>query len=58
MDDGGKLTLAEATPKGYRQLDEAQVLAGPDAWAPMAMVGARLLVRDLNRMVCLDVSKK
>jgi outer membrane protein assembly factor BamB len=58
VDDGGKMTLAEATSKGYRQLDEAQVLAGPDAWAPMAMVGGRLLVRDLNRMTCLDVSKK
>lgn len=58
LDDGGKLTLAEASPKAYRQLDEAPVLAGPDAWAPMAMVGPRLLLRDLNRMVCLDVSKK
>ena len=58
VDDGGKMTLAEATSKGYRKLDEAQVLAGPDAWAPMAMVGGRLLVRDMNRMVCLDVSKK
>lgn len=55
MDDSGVLTLADATPDGYRQLAQAQVLTGHDSWGPMAMAGGRLIVRDLTRMVCLDV---
>lgn len=58
MSDDGVLTMAEAGPKGYKQLGRAQVLDGHDAWGPMAMVGGRLLVRDVTRMVCLDVSKQ
>jgi outer membrane protein assembly factor BamB len=56
MDDMGLLTLAEATPDGYKQLAQARVLKGHDAWGPMALAGGRLIVRDLTRMVCLDVS--
>lgn len=56
MDDNGLLTLAEAAPDGYKQLAQAQVLKGHDSWGPMAMVGGRLILRDLTRMICLNVS--
>ena len=55
LNDDGRLTLAEATPTGYNQLAAADVLDGHDAWAPMAMAGDRLIVRDLTSMVCLNV---
>jgi outer membrane protein assembly factor BamB len=55
VDDLGVLTLAEATPNGYRQLAQAKVLDGHDAWGPMAMVAGRLILRDLTRMVCVDI---
>lgn len=55
MNDTGLLTLAVATPAGYKQLDGAQVLAGHDSWGPLALAGGRLIARDLTRMVCLDV---
>ncbi len=55
LDDGGTLTLAEATSTGYKQLAQAKVLDGPDAWGPMALAGGRLLCRDMHTMVCLDV---
>ncbi len=57
-DDHGVLTLLEATPKGYRQLARAKVLSGKDSWAPMAIAGGRLIVRDSKTMICLDVRKK
>ncbi|MBN1590934.1 MAG: PQQ-like beta-propeller repeat protein [Pirellulales bacterium] len=57
LDDSGLLTLAEATPSGYKPLAQAQVLEGHDAWAPMALVAGRLLLRDFTRMVCLDVAE-
>jgi len=58
MDDSGLLTLAEATPTGYKQLAQSQVLHGHDAWGPMALASGRLIARDLTRMVCLDVTGK
>ena len=57
MNDAGLLTLVEATPGGYRQLAQSQVLHGHDSWGPMAMAGGRLIVRDMTRMVCLDVAE-
>lgn len=64
MNDTGLLSLAEAKPEGFSLLAEAQVLAGRDgqephdAWGPMALVAGRLLLRDLTRMVCLDVAAR
>jgi outer membrane protein assembly factor BamB len=58
MNDSGVLTLVEASPVGYSQLAEAKVLEGPDSWGPMAAVGGRLIVRDLTRMVCLDIAEQ
>jgi outer membrane protein assembly factor BamB len=55
MDDHGLLTLVEATPAGYVQLAQATVLEGIDSWGPMAVAANRLIVRDLTRMVCLDI---
>ena len=57
LDDNGTLTLVEASPAGYNQLEQAKVLDGPDAWAPMAFASGRLIIRDMNRMVCLDITE-
>ena len=58
MNDDGVLTMAEATPQGYRQLARAKVLPGHESWAPLAIAGGRLLARDLTSMVCLDVAAR
>jgi len=57
LDDNGTLTLAEATPRGYVQLAQTKVLEGPDAWAPMAFASGLLIIRDMNRMICLDIAE-
>ena len=54
----GTLRLAEATPKGYREVASTQVLKGPDWWGPMALANGKLIVRDLTRMVCLRVGNE
>jgi outer membrane protein assembly factor BamB len=57
LSDDGVLTLAEATPAGYNPLDEAELFVdGEEAWAPMAMAGGRLLLRDRTRLKCIDVA--
>jgi len=55
MDDEGLLTLAEAAPTAFVPLGQAKVLDGPDAWGPMAVAGGRLILRDLKKMICLDI---
>lgn len=55
VNDSGLLRLIELTPEKYRLLAQAQILKGRESWAPMALVGGRLLARDLTRMVCLEV---
>ncbi len=57
MDDHGWLTMAEATSAGYQQLGRHEIFAnGLDAWGPMALAGGRLIVRDMTRMACLDLT--
>jgi outer membrane protein assembly factor BamB len=56
MNDAGLLRLIEATPEKYALLAQAQVLKGQQSWGPLALAGGRLIVRDLTRMVCLDVA--
>ncbi len=55
LKDTGQLTLAAVSAKRFTPLSTAKVVPGHDAWAPMALAGGRLLVRDLTKMVCLDV---
>jgi len=57
MNDSGLLTLAEATPMGYVQLAQSKLLDGPDSWGPMAIVSGRLILRDMTRMICIDIAE-
>ncbi|HQU73393.1 MAG TPA: PQQ-binding-like beta-propeller repeat protein [Calditrichia bacterium] len=58
LSDDGVLTLLDATAKQYRELAQARVLEGHDAWGPMALAGTRLLLRDSREMVCLEVGPR
>ena len=51
----GTLRLVAASTEGYRELASARVLSGHDVWGPMALSDGKLVVRDMGRMVCLDV---
>jgi outer membrane protein assembly factor BamB len=55
LDDDGVLTMAKATTRGYAPLARAKVLPGVDSWAPPALVGGRLLIRDSRTMICLNM---
>ena len=51
----GMLRLVEASTKEYKELASAQVLGGHDVWAPLALSEGKLVIRDLEKMVCLQV---
>ncbi len=58
MNDSGLLRQIELSPEKYKLLAQARVLKGRESWGPMALAGGRLLVRDLTRLVCLDLGAK
>ena len=59
LHEHGTLTLAEIDNKSYKQLATCEPLGeAHEAWAPMALAGGRLILRDITRMVCLDVRQK
>lgn len=52
----GRLMMVEANTSEYKPLASCQVFEdGYDAWGPMALVGGRLILRDMTRMKCLDL---
>jgi outer membrane protein assembly factor BamB len=53
----GMLRLLEANTTEYRELASAQILAGHDVWGPLALSEGKLVMRDLERMVCVKVKK-
>lgn len=56
--DDGVLSMGRASTRAWMPLAQAEVLDGRDAWAPMALAGGLLLVRDSRRMVCLDLRRE
>jgi outer membrane protein assembly factor BamB len=58
LDDEGVLTIIEASPNSYNQLTETKAMDGHEAWGPMAIASGRLIIRDLTRMICLDISEQ
>ena len=53
LDDDGTLSMIQASVSGFQLLAQSRILEGHDAWAPMAMAGGRLLMRDNRQLVCL-----
>lgn len=57
VSDDGTLTIAQVSASGFKVLDAFRVIEGHDAWGPIAIADGRLLMRDANKMVCLDMRK-
>jgi outer membrane protein assembly factor BamB len=57
LSDDGTLSLVDVSADSFSLLARRKVLEGRDAWAPMAMAGGKLLLRDSRQLVCLDVSR-
>ncbi len=53
----GMLRLIEASTEGYKELASAQILEGHDVWGPPALADGKLIIRDMAKMVCIQVGK-
>jgi len=56
LSDRGKLALIEATPKGFKELAQAQVLKSK-SWTSPSFAEGKLYLRNHKEMVCYDLSK-
>ncbi|MBI4976737.1 MAG: PQQ-binding-like beta-propeller repeat protein [Spirochaetes bacterium] len=55
LDDSGVLTMSRAGTVKYERLARAKLLSGRDSWGPLALVSGRMLLRDLKRLICIDL---
>jgi outer membrane protein assembly factor BamB len=55
----GDVHLIEATPEGYHELAKAELFSAKEnkPWAPLAFSNGKLLIRDSEKMICLDISQ-
>ena len=55
----GDIHLIEPSPEGYKELGKASFFDSEksQAWAPMAFANGKLLMRDMEKMVCVDLQK-
>ena len=56
--DGNKtLYLIQPDPSGFKPLASAEMLGEGQAWSPLALSNAKLLLRDQNRLMCVRIAK-
>lgn len=55
LSDKGKLALADVSPTEFREKASVQVLSGK-CWTPPTLANGKIYVRDMHRIVCMDVS--
>ncbi len=51
----GRLHMLKASTTGYEELASAAVGSTHESWAPIAYANGKLVVRDLGKMVCIEV---
>ncbi len=53
----GDIHLIKPSPEGYKELGKASFFSSEktQAWAPLAFSQGKLIIRDLEKMVCIDL---
>lgn len=52
----GTLRVLDGNADHYEELANFKLLDGPDVWAPPVISQGKLLIRDLGRLICLDIA--
>ena len=58
LDDNGTLTMMKIDGSGGKILGTHRIIEGNDAWGPLAIADGRMILRDLDQMVCIDITGK
>jgi outer membrane protein assembly factor BamB len=57
LNDDATLCIIEKNTKEYRELSRVQLFDGFDAWAPLAIADGFMILRDSEKMICIDLKK-
>ncbi|MBI3858274.1 MAG: PQQ-binding-like beta-propeller repeat protein [Planctomycetes bacterium] len=57
LDKDAGLTMVKASTQKYEELGRCRLLKGHEAWAPIALAGNLMILRDEKVLHCLDVGK-
>lgn len=58
LNDDGTLNIIKASSQSFQLLDQASIIQGHDAWAPLALANGYMVLRDAETMVCVDLRKR
>ncbi|MDD3586324.1 MAG: PQQ-like beta-propeller repeat protein [Thermoguttaceae bacterium] len=58
LNDNGLLIVAKANPDRWSPEKEIQIIEGHECWGPMALANGRLVLRSLDKIICVDISGK
>jgi len=58
LNDDATLYIIQKSTTGYRELDQMRLFDGFDAWAPLAIANGLMVLRDSEKMICIDLRKK
>ncbi len=57
LDDDATLVIIRKSVRGYEELDRIKLFDGHDAWAPLAIADGYMVLRDADRMICIDMRR-
>ncbi|MDO4587827.1 MAG: PQQ-binding-like beta-propeller repeat protein [Planctomycetia bacterium] len=57
LNDDGLLIVAETNPEKWSPLHEIQIIEGEECWAPLAFSQGNLILRSLDKMICVDLNQ-
>jgi outer membrane protein assembly factor BamB len=57
LDDDATLVIIRKSIEGYEELDRIQLFEGHDAWAPLAIADGYMVLRDADRVICIDLRR-
>lgn len=57
LNDDATLVIVRKSTKEYIEIDRIRLFDGFDAWAPLAIANGYMVLRDSERMICIDLNK-
>lgn len=57
LDDDATLIIIQKSTERYIELDRIKLFDGHDAWAPIAIADGYMVLRDADKMICINIKK-
>ncbi len=57
LDDDATLVIIQKSTDKYIELDRIKLFDGHDAWAPLAIADGYMVLRDADKMICINIKR-